>query len=841
MLHDIKYALRMLVKNPGFTAIALVVLSLGIGANAAMFSLVNALLFRPIVAERPQDLVGCYNRHEKGHYRSFSYPDYIAFREKNEVFSHLMGHTLSMVGIAEGDTTRRVFAGIVSANYFATMGVRPVLGRDFAPEEEKPGSAQPVAIVSHHYWKKIGQDPGIIRQSMRINGRIYNIIGVAPEYFTGTSALISPEVWLPLGNYELLVNDFMNQDRSRLEDRKKGSLFMVGRLKPGISREQAESQMQTIASQLAAAYPEENKDYSVVVRPLPRLSISTSPGSNSEAATLSVLLMATSSLILLIACLNLANMLLARSSARRKEIGIRLALGGGRFRIIRQLLTESLVLSLLGGAVGLLLAYWVTDLLIASLNPRLGFLQIVFATGPDLRIVGVTMAFSLLSAILFGFGPAWKLSRSDVLSDLKEQTGEEWRVRGNWHFLTPRNLLVIGQVALSMVMVVTAGLFVRGAHNASQATPGFNLDHGLLFEIDPSLAGYDEARSRQAIRAVLERTRNMPGISSASVASLVPFGLFSDGRDVQRAGADPIQSDNKEDKESKAYGVYCIIGSDYFKTLGLPLLRGREFTRMEEETDQGPRVAIIDEPMARKLWPGQDVLGRFIQFAGGKPEDKPEVMEIVAIVPGVRHEFSDKEPVAHVYVPSGQKFQASTILHLRASQAEKNEEALLSAIRREISQVDPKLPVLSFTTLRGHRDDGLLMWFVRTGARLFTWFGALAVLLAVLGVYGVKAYLVSRRTREIGIRIALGASAHSVIWMVLRDGLTITLIGLTAGLGLAFAAGRLVSSMLYNVSAMDPLVFSITPLFMASAALLACYLPARRASQVQPMNALRHE
>lgn len=841
MLHDFRYALRMLVKNPGFTAIALVVLSLGIGANAAMFSLVNALLFRPIVAERPEELVGCYNRNQKGHYRSFSYPDYIAYRERNEVFSHLMGHTMSLVGISEGDTTRRVFASIVSANYFTAFGVRPVLGRDFSPEEEIPGSAQPVVIVSHHYWRKNGGDPGLIGQSMRINGRTYRIIGVAPEFFTGTAAMISPEVWLPLGNYELLANDYQNQDRSRLDDRKKGSLFVVGRLKPGVSQARAESQMQTVASQLAAAYPEENQDYSVVVRPLSRLSISTSPNRNSDVKQLSVLLMATSGMVLLIVCLNLANMLLARSSSRRKEIGIRLALGGGRYRILRQLLTESLVLSFLGGAMGLLLAYWVTDLLIASLNPRLGFIQIVVAMGPDLRVVGATMAFCVLSTLLFGFGPAWKLSRSDVLSDLKEQSGADLRIRSAWHFLAPRNLLVIGQVALSMALVATAGLFVKGAHNASQATPGFSLDQGLIFEIDPSLAGYDEARSRQTVRAVLERVRNVPGIHSASVASLVPFGLFSDGRDVQRAGADHTSSDKKDDKDPKVSAVFCIIGSDYFRTLGLPLLRGREFTRMEEESNQGSRVAIIDEPLARKLWPDQDALGRFIQFAGGKPGDKPDIMEVVAVVPGVRHDFGDKDPVAHVYVPSGQKFQASTILHLRVSPGGVEEKAMLSSIRREINRADAKLPVLSFTTFRGHRDDGLPMWFVRTGAQLFSWFGGLAVLLAVLGVYGVKAYLVSRRTREIGIRMALGASSRSVVWMILRDGVTMTLAGLVLGLALALAIGRLVSGMLYNVSAVDPMIFSLTPLFMASAALLACYLPARRASQVQPMNALRYE
>ena len=546
---------------------------------------------------------------------------------------------------------------------------------------------------------------------------------------------------------------------------------------------------------------------------------------------LSALLIGMASLVLLIACLNLTNMMLARGTARRKEIALRLALGSGRARVIRQLLTENLLLAAVGSAAGLLLATWGAHLLVASLASALPFV-VMLDTTPDVRVLGATVGFCVLATVVSGLGPAWRVTRPDVLPDLKEQPAQEKRGRT----LSMRNLLVVGQIALSLALLTAAGLFMRGAVKAAVADPGFPLDGGVIANVDAGMAGYDETSGRGALRSVLQRVRNTPGVHSASFASLVPFGDYNESRVVQKAGTPAAAAGQPAEGP---HAVLTIVGADYFDTLRLPILRGRGFTSIEEESPNGPRVAIIDGPAARRLFGDEDPVGHAVQFAKDAATGKT-TYTIVGVVTGVRHDLVDRTPVAHVYLPTGQHYRGHVYMHVRLA-GEGVETAMFGALREAIRAADPRLPVLQMLTLRQQRDRNLMLWAVNSGARLFSVFAAVALLLAIIGVYGVKSYVVSRRTREIGIRMALGATRSSVLWLVLREGLTLTLAGIGVGLLLAWGVARALSGLLYEVSALDPLVFAVAPVVLAASAMAASYVPALRATRVLPLTALRME
>jgi len=830
LLRDVRHALRLLRKSPGFTAVAVLVLALGIGANTAMFGLVNALLIRPLPGSGDGVLYGLYgrDRNKPDDWRAFSYPNYRDIREGDAVFTHLLAHNLTLVGVREGETTRRVMGALVSANYFQALGVRIIEGRAFLPAEEQPGSAAPVAIVSHGYARRRGVALG---QTLNVNGQALTVVGVAPLGFSGTTALFSPEVWLPLGLYDTTMMDVERRGSGHLADRDNHTLMLVGRLRPGLTREGAEGRLVSLAAGLEQAFPGENKDQVLSLRPVARLSVSTQPTDDSALRAPFVLLLAMAGVVLLITCLNLANMLLARGEARRKEIAIRLAIGGGRGRVLRQLLTEALVLALLGGAAALVLAYGATRSLLSTLTAFMP-IELVLDPRPDARVFAFTLAFCLLSTVLFALGPALRITRMDPLADLKEQAGEG-RGAATRRLLSPRHLLVTAQVALSLTLVTAAGLFIQGARRAAEADPGFRLDGGVVAELDPSLAGGDETAGRETYRALVERARSLPGVEAASLASIVPFGMMTHSRSVAPVGQ-PLEGDGV------VSAIYTAVGAGYFRALGKDVIRGRDFRPAEEQNATGPRVALVDEPLAHRLWPGQDPLGQRLQI--GRDEGGAEVAEVVGVVPGLRHQMFDREPGPHVYLPVGSHYQANLNLHVRAtSSGREAEAALIQALRREIRAVDPGLPVVELRTLRAHRDASLVLWAVRTVARLFTAFGLLALFLAVVGVYGVRSYLVTQRTREFGIRMALGAAPRDVRRLVLGEGLRLLAGGLGVGLVLAALVARGLSSMLYEVSATDPVSFTVAPLLLGLATLLACELPARRATRVAPMAALRHE
>jgi predicted permease len=839
-IQDIKFGLRMMRRSPGFSAVAVLVLMLGIGGTSAMFGIINTLVWRPISAQEPDRLVRIFSKDKKptGGYRSFSYHNFTEVREKNSAFTGVAAFSVCMAGVNEGDLIRKTFTFLASANYFDIFGVRMWKGRAFLPEEEKPGSAVPVAVVSYTYWRKAGSDPDLVGKTIRLNSRAFTVVGIAPEGFTGTSAMFSPEFWLPLGMYEAVANDFTNEKKQTLADPKNHALMLVARLKPGLSLAAAQTQLQPLAARLEEALPDVNKDQTYEVGKLSRLSISTNPQKDSSDVS-SLLLLAVSGAVLLIACFNLANMLLARSASRRREIAIRLALGAGRLRLVRQLLTEGFLLSLVGGAGGLLLASWANQLLVNSFIPKLPFMDIVFITRPDWRILAATFGACLLSVLVFGLGPAWKLSRINVTAHLKEQVGDEMQGRAGRGLFSLRSFLVVGQLALSIALLTSAGLFAKGALNAARANPGFSFDHLALVETDAALAGYDETKGQQVNLQLVERLRALPGVEAATLAYLVPFGLFSDGCTVEKIATGPEagSTTNSTGANKALNAAFNIVGTDYFKTLGLSVLRGREFDAIEVAANSSSHVAIIDEPLAQELWPGEDPLGRNIKLSG-----KSGTVQIVGVVPGIRNDLTEKAPSSHVYVPFGQDYRSSINLHLRLKPlAPEGESAVLKSVRETIRATQPDLPLVSIQTMRRFHEEGLMVWFISTAARLFGAFGALALVLAVVGVYGVNAYIVARRTREIGIRIALGATARDVVSKVLKQALVLTAVGVGLGLVLALGLGFVLRSVVYGSQAIDPLAFTIGPLCLTVAALVACYIPARRAATIQPMAALRYE
>jgi predicted permease len=840
MLRDARFGARMFRKNPWFTCAAVTVLALGIGANTAIFSLVNAFLLKPLVIRNSAELVGCYSRDTgKGSYRGFSYPDYAELRENGSAFSGLLAHNLAMVGLSEGDTTRRVFADIVSANYFTTFGVPLFQGRSFTPEEERPASAIPVAIVSYSYWKKTGADPQLLGKNVSINSRIYTVVGIASEGFTGTTAMISPELYLPLGVYEMAVNDFEGVGRA-LAARSNHDLILVGRLRPGVSQKSADALLTTAASQLARAYPEDDKDQTFLVRPLPRMGISTEPVSDSELMIPAILLLAVAGVVLLIASLNVANMMLARGTTRGKEVAIRLALGGSRADIVRQLLVEGFLLALAGGVAGLAVAYWSTGALVRSMA-RLAPIDLVYSAGPDTRVLFATIGFCVLSTILFGLGPAWNLAGWNLFAGLKIGDRADFQANRRRGIFARRNVLVMGQISLSLMLLSAAGLFIRSSVQAARVEPGFRVSGEMLAEVDAGLAGYEETRGWETYRAVVDRLQAIPGVESVSLAATVPFGMISLGKTVQRSSDARSSAAGSANSAPEVACRYNIVSGGYFQTMGIPLQRGRAFTSADAAGAKFS-VAILDQAAAEKLWPGGDAVGKNVRLVSDGGNKSAVDAEVVGVVANIQESVIGTQRPPHIYVPFGQAYQSDTNIHLMTSAQDAHAEArLLETVRNEIRAVDPHLPVLALKTLRMHMDSSFDLWIVRTGARMFVIFGSVALLLAAIGLYGVRAYTVAMRTREIGIRMALGARASDALRMMLREGMVLFGIGAGVGLLLSLPVGKVLSSLLYRVDSFDPVVLSLAPALLAAVSFVACYIPARRAARLDPMVALRDE
>ena len=831
---DVRYGIRMLGNKPGFTVAAVLVLALGIGANSAVFSLINAFLLKPLAVQKPEELAGLYSRDTRhpDSFRAFSYPNYVDIRDHNQAFASLAALNMALVGIQEGDSTRRALVTVVSSNYFSTLGVTVLKGRAFLPQEEKAGG-ELTAIVTYPFWKKSGEDPQLVGKPVRINGHLFTIVGITPKGFTGTMALLSPEVFVPLSAFGMVMNDFEGHVKP-LAARDNHALIVVGRLKPGLTRRAAGATLAVTASQMEKAFPAENKDQALLLQPLARLGVSTSPQNDSTLEVPAIMLLSLAGVVLLIASLNLANMMMAKGTARRKEIAIRLAIGGNRRHIVRQLVTEGLLLALLGGAAGLLVASWSTTLLTQSMA-RLAPIEIVYDSTPDARVLGFTLLFCILSTVVFALFPAWKLSKPDVWVDLKKNTAED--AAGHRRRLFSRgNLLVMAQLSLSLAMLTAAGLFVHSAVRAANVQPGFSLDNEVLAEVDASLIDYDEARGSQLYATLKERLRRVPGVRLVAIAATVPFGSTQLGKNVAPSGV----AGSKDHPAIEAR--YNIVSEDYFQTLGIPILRGRPFTAAESTRGSKSSAAIIDQRLADKLWPAGDALGKHIQLDADKGAKQARDAEVVGVVGNIREKIIGEDIAPHLWVPFGWEYQSDVQFQLKvAAGGPEAENRVLEAIRHEILAADERLPILALKTMRGHLESGIDIWMVRTGAHVLEIFGSVALFLAVIGLYALNSYTVARRTREIGIRMALGADASSTLQMILGESLKVTLVGIGVGLLLAIGLGRALAGFLFDLQGVDPLVLGTAPVLLALVALLACYVPARRAALVDPMIALRDE
>ena len=821
---DFRHSVRLLARAKGFSAVAVLILGLGIGANTAVFSVVNTLVLQPRPG-RIETLVSVFSRDREraNSFRDFSYPLYLDLRGRRDVFDGLLAHTFSLVGIGDGEAMKRAFVEVVSANYFSTLGVRLAAGREFTADEERPGTNAPVAIASYGAWQQRGYDPSFVGSTVRVNGADFTIVGVAPRDFAGTMTMVAPQWWFPLGSYDSIMNEMFRQAATGLGDRANHALNLSGSLRPGMTREAAAKALDAVGAQLGAEHPATDRNRSFVLSAVPRLGVSSSPQSN-EAATLDLaaaLLTLMAALVLVVACLNLANLLLARGAARQREIAIRQALGSGRARIVQRLLVEGFTLSLAGAALGVLLSWWSTRALGAWLSTVLP-LGVELVVEPSPRMLVAAVALAVFSTTVFALGPAWRLSRPAVASDLKSESGQVARRLRSGAFL------VGAQLAVSLALVVVGGLFMRGAIKAAGATPGFALERQLVVGLDPSLSGYAETRTRESYRAVLERIRAVPGVERASLASMVPYGEFSEGN--------PVSLPNGTEEVG---ANFTIISSDYFETLGLPILRGRAFSSADDERSAEVPPALINERLARRLFGTVDPIGRPVVVRRG-PDRNAETFLIAGVVPSVKHDIYDLDPPPHLYTTYGSRYRAAMWLHVTAARGQ-DEAALLATIQRELRQLDSRLPVLSARTMTTQRDVSLTHWAARATAVMFSTFGALALLLAAIGVYGLRAYDVARRTREIGIRIALGATTGNVAALVLRDGLWTTGAGLIAGFLLALGLGQVVSGLLYEVSPFDPLTMAVAAAALSGATLLATYFPARRATRIAPLEALRTE
>ena len=817
MLKDVQYGVRMLTKNPGVTLVAVITLALGIGANTAIFSGVSAFLFRPLPVPAGNELVRPMEMSEdRGVADEFSYPDFLDYRAQSTSFTGLSAECMIPAAIDSENQTNVSWGQAVSANYFDVVQVRSVLGRTFNPDEDKTVGANPVLVLSHSFWqRRFGSDPSIVGKTVRVNDRPYEVIGVAPEGFGGTKFALAMDFWTPMSMVEEI-------DRSPKLLANRGSHWMnaLGRLKPGVSLAHASAEMTAIAGRLNETYPDsraKGTQANVVTETEGRFGEIGGVFRSGGAIAMAIV-----GLILLIACANVANLMLARAAARRKEIGIRLALGARRTRLIRQLLTESLLLAILGGGLGLLVAVWVTKLM-DGFVPVLEYTIVKDIFALDSRALWFTLAVSLATGIVFGLAPAWQASNPDVVPVLKGVP--ETAGRRRFRRMGLRNGLVVAQVALSLMVLVCGGLFIKSFRRAQRMDPGFSNPNGLIVSLNPQLIGYDDEQARNFYRQLGERTRSVPGVEATGLARLLPLGDSSNSNG-------PVLKEGETLPRGSAGRVIMVnvVDGGYFQTMQIPFVEGRAF----DDRDQlkTPRVVVINQRMAEMMWPGESAVGKRITVG----TENPERYEVVGVVKTGMYRALAEDPKPFLYYPLAQRRPGSMSLVIRSSV---DPRSLVGAIRNEVQTLDRRVPISAVKTMNDHMTYAL--WAPNMAATFSLAFGVVAVLLSAVGLYSVMAYVVSQRTREVGIRMALGANRAHVLKMITKQGMWLAGVGVVLGLLLALVLVRVLSSVLIGVSGYDLGIFLLVPLLLAGVALLACYLPARRATRVDPLVALRYE
>jgi len=816
---DLRYGGRTLAKSPGFTAVAILALALGTGANSTIFSLANSVFLRQLPVPKSNQLVWLFTDSNT----SISFPDYMDYARQTDIFSDILAYNWIPLNLGSGGQAERVEGALVSSNYFKTLSVGAQLGRTFLPEEGQLPGTSPVAVISHNLWQRqFAADANVIGKAVVLNGEQFTIVGVAPADFVGTEEAFPRDIWVPLTMEQRLrggaVGPILNQNL--LNDRNARLFDVMARLMPGVSLRQAQARMDHVANQLALVYPETNANHHITVyaagngRPIFRQIL----------LPIAWILLATVGLVLLIACANVANLLLARSTTRRKEIAIRLSLGASRGRLVRQLLTESVLLAALGGAAGLVLSVWTTNLLMA-LKPSVP-LPMNINVRTDWRVLAFTFVFSLLAGVIFGLVPALQASKPEIVPVLKDERGAFGHRRTLFNL---RNGLIIAQVALSLVVLIAAGLFLRSLRNAQAINPGFDAPRVLAMTLATGAQRYDEAKSSRFYAELFKRVQALPGVQAVSLAQSAPLSYF-----YSPALAAPTIVEGHEPPagENPPMIGNNTIGPSYFQTVGIPLLRGRDFT--SEVRADGPGVAIINETMAHRFFTDDDPIGRRIRVmrSGGQPVS----CEIIGVVRDSKYLSLGEDPAPFIFLPFSQNYKPVMTVLVRASGDPKN---LTAAVRHEVQGLDENLPPFNVVTLADNINISLFP--ARFGALLLGGFGLLALGLATVGIYGIMSYSVGQRTHEIGIRMALGAQANNVLRLVVGQGMLVTSIGVTVGLAVAFALTRVVKSLLYGLTATDLTTFAVISLLLTIVALLACYIPARRATKVDPLVALRYE
>jgi predicted permease len=815
LLRDLRFALRLLARTPAVTLVAIASLALGIGVNVALFTFVKAVFLQPLPIARPAEVVGLYTTDAvyPGLLQS-SYLNLQDFAADRAVFSGLAATLVVPLSLAgergeRGGEAERLSAEIVSASYFRVLGVPPLLGRDFTQGEDGRLGAHAEAILSAAFWRRrFGADRAVLGRTLVLNGHPFTVVGVAAAGFNGTNPFALRDLWVPMSMRRQVVAPPL---RDWFERRNSLMLDAVARLAPGVSVERAKAAVHTLAANLEREYPKDDRARGMEIEPLTPLH----PSARKLVSRVAGFLMSMVALVLALAAANVANLLLSRALARRREIAIRLAIGAGRARLLRQLMTESLLLALLGGAAGLLVAFLGRRLLWAVRPPTWPeTLNIAF----DARVLAFALAITVATGLLFGIAPALQTVRAGLVTALKSQA----TARPGRFGLGLREILVAVQIALSLVLLIGTGLFLRSLIQAQRIDPGIAADRLLVASFDLSASGYDDARGQELCRRLVELVEGLPGVRSASVAVNRPLALGHGGRFYLAGHTVPTV------EEGAAVSTNGV-DAHYFRTLGIPLLRGRPFR--DADTEKAPAVAIVNQTLADRYLPGENPIGQRLRFIGAD-----DVIEIVGVARDSKYGALGEPPRPYVYFPLAQDFGGETTLYVSAAA---DPGGLLQVVRRTVHALDPALALANERTVSSLLSQSL--WAPRAGAALLTLFGLLGLVLATVGTYGVIGYTVEQQRREIGIRMALGARRRDVVLRVLRRSLALAALGLAAGLAAAFLCSRLVASVLYSASALDPATFLLAPLLLATAAALASLLPARRAARVDPIRVLRAE
>jgi putative ABC transport system permease protein len=817
MINDLRYSLRMLRNNPGYATVAVLTLAFGIGVNANIFSLVSVIFFQPLPLPNAHEIAMVYQRSAAFNLpHGISYPDYKDYRERNRVFTDLAASLPQPAHLsASGQTAERTWIEVVSPNYFALAGVNAALGRVFQAEEGQRMDSGPVTVLNYRYWqRRFGGDPQIVGRTIQINGQPFTVIGIAPPNFSGMQWAMSLSAFVPSPFASRIIDGGENM----LENRGAPMWRTYGRLKPGVGLAQARLDIAGIADQLKKEFPDQHKGVTSMV--IPEMRARPDPVFSDYMPVIAALFTGMVTLVLFIACANVANLMFSKALARQRELSLRAALGATRWHLIRQLLSESLVLAALAGIVGLAFAIGAGRALTAF-TPQ-SDIPVNLDHQMDWRVYVFTASIALIAGIAAGLAPALKASKFEVFETLKEAASG--RLSSFRHPF--RNLLVVSQVTLSLVVLICAGLFLHSLSQFKEAALGLRTDHLLLASVDLGLQRYNDDRGIQFNRQLLEQVRALPGVVSADLARHVPFDTGFSMDDVQTEDRDANASD-----QYSAMGAN-VVSSGFLQTVGAQFLQGRGFTA--QDIASAPRVAVINDTLGRKLWPNQNPLGRRLRI-----RQNQQLVEVVGVVATGKYLMLGEDPRPYFYLPLEQRYVSPITLFVRTSV----EPASLSeAVRATVRSLDPDLPVFNLRTLEEHvRTSPLGLMPIRMGATMAGIQGFIGLLLAILGLYAVVAYAVTQRTQEIGIRMALGAQPWSVLRLVVREGLRLTLIGIVLGLVISAGASFVFAKVLYGVRPLDLWVFLGVTILLVSIASLACYLPARRAMKVDPMVALRYE